>query len=186
MKARKVKGLDPDGTLAAGIRRIVEVRVGELYSFSPAVLDPKEVEALHDMRIAAKRLRYILELSEPVFGKPAARGAKEAKALQTLLGDIHDCDEMLPRIRAHVKRLRAEDAAAVRGAAQENGGGLTPELLRNAPNRRRYRGLEALATYVQARRELLYAEFVEHWAALERKSFRERLLRGLAEPVAVG
>jgi CHAD domain len=184
MKARKVKGLDPDGTFADNARRTVLVRLDELYSFAPAVLDPREVEALHDMRIAAKRLRYVLELSEPAFGRAAAKGAKEAKALQTLLGDIHDCDELLPRIQAHEERLRAEDAAAVRAAA-ESDGGLTPALLRGAPNRRRYRGLEALATYTQARRELLYAQFVDHWTRLERRGFREQLERGLAEPAAV-
>jgi CHAD domain-containing protein len=35
--------------------------------------DPREVEALHDMRIAAKRLRYILEITEPCFGEYARR-----------------------------------------------------------------------------------------------------------------
>jgi CHAD domain-containing protein len=185
MKARKVKGLDPDASFGDNVRRIVETRVDELCSFAPAVLDPSEVKALHDMRIAAKRLRYILELAEPAFGRAAAAGAKEAKTLQTLLGDIHDCDEMLPRVRAHAERLRAEDAAAVRAAAARDVG-LRPELLRDAPNRRRYRGLEALATYLTARRELLYGEFVEHWAKLEGKGFPEKLIRGLAEPAGVG
>ena len=63
MKARKVKGLDPDGPLDANLRRIVAVRVAELHSFGKAVLDPSDVEALHDMRIAAKRVRY----SESMF-----------------------------------------------------------------------------------------------------------------------
>jgi CHAD domain len=185
MKARKVKGLDPDAPFGENVRRIVEVRVDELYSFSPAVFDPAEVEALHDMRIAAKRVRYILEVAEPAFGRVAARGAKEAKSLQTVLGDIHDCDEMLPRVRAHVKRLRAQDAEAVRAAAQDRGD-LSPQLLRGAPNLRRYRGLEALATYLRARRERLYARFVDEWAALEREGFREQLIRGLDHQAPVG
>ena len=57
MKARKVKGLEPDGSLSENARRIIDVRAKEVHSFSPAVLDPRNVEALHDMRIAAKRLR---------------------------------------------------------------------------------------------------------------------------------
>src|SRR5207248_1989202 len=74
VKARKVKGLDPEGPLAENARRIIDVRAREVHSFVPAVFDPQNVEALHDMRIASKRLRYVLELTTPVFGEPAAKG----------------------------------------------------------------------------------------------------------------
>lgn len=47
-------------------------------------------EALHEVRKAAKRLRYAAESATPVFGKQAGRLAKCAKELQTLLGDHHD------------------------------------------------------------------------------------------------
>lgn len=101
MKARKVKGLEPGGTVADNAQRIAAVRLKELRSFSPRVLDPAEVEALHNMRIAAKRLRYVLELTKPGLGPSAAAGARTAKKLQDLLGQIHDCDVMLPRVREH-------------------------------------------------------------------------------------
>ena len=35
MKARRVKGLDPSGSLVDNARRIVATRVDELYSFDP-------------------------------------------------------------------------------------------------------------------------------------------------------
>ena len=90
------------------------VRLSELLSFSPRVLDPAEVEALHDMRIAAKRLRYVLELTEPALGPSAAGGARTAKKLQDLLGRIHDCDVMLPRVREHEVVAVASHLAARR------------------------------------------------------------------------
>src|SRR3982074_1500598 len=101
MKARKVKKLDPEMPLADAAERILRVRLDELYSFAPPALDPSEERALHDMRIAAKRLRYLLELTAPYFGAYAVTGAKRAKQLQDLLGEIHDCDVMLPLVRAH-------------------------------------------------------------------------------------
>ena len=114
MKARKVKGLEPGGPLAENAERIVAVRLSELRSFSPKVLDPAEVEALHDMRIAAKRLRYVLELTKPALGPSAMGGARTAKKLQDLLGEIHDCDVMLPRVREHEAVAVAAHLAARR------------------------------------------------------------------------
>ena len=179
MRARKVKGLDADGLLADNARKIVRVRVGELYSFAGAARDPRREDALHDMRIAAKRLRYVLEITEPCFGAPAKRGAKQAKSIQTLLGEIHDCDEMLPLVRRHVKRLRLEDAAAVRAGAGEGAEDAAPATARMTPNRTRHRGLEALHAYLQGRREVLYARFLREWSELEREDFRGRLEREL-------
>jgi hypothetical protein len=188
MKARKVKGLDPDGPLRDNARRIVEVRLDELLSFGPEALDPMNVEALHDMRIAAKRLRYVLELTAPVFGEGAERGAKQAKKLQDLLGEIHDCDVMGPRVERHVDRLRAEDAATLREAAGARASDLEPAAAREAPNRLNYRGLETLEVYLRARREVLYARFLRDWAKLEREDFAGALRNSLttAAPATVG
>lgn len=171
MKARTVKGLDPAGPLEENLRRIVRVRLGEVRSFAGAAQDPQAVEELHDMRIAAKRLRYVLEMSEPVLGSPAHDGAKQARKLQDVLGEIHDCDELVPRVRAHVKRLRSEDRAAVRAAAGTRASDLDPELTRAAPHRGHYAGLEALATDTQARRDVLHQSFVRLWSRLERSGF---------------
>ena len=156
MKARKVK-VDPDAGFGESILAILSARLDELYSF-----DPAEPGDLHDMRIAAKRVRYLLETAEPVFGEPAKRGVKTMKQLQDILGDIHDCDELLPLVEEHVEKLRAEDAAAA--AAKDP-----------LPNRRKYRGLEALRAHTVAERERLYARFARKWAKLGREAFRARL-----------
>jgi CHAD domain-containing protein len=175
MKARKVKGLDPDGELVDNARRIVAVRLAELTSFADSAFEPDAVEALHDMRIAAKRVRYVLELMAPVLGKEAERGAKQARKLQDLLGEIHDCDVMVPRVERHIERLRTEDAAAVRDHAGSGAEDLDPAAAKIAPNRRLYRGLESLDAYLRARRDVLYAHFVREWAKLERAHFAEKL-----------
>jgi CHAD domain-containing protein len=175
VKARKVPGLDPDGALDRNARRIVEVRVAELVALGSKALDPADEKALHDTRIAAKRLRYVLEMHEPVFGRPAAKAAKEARKLQDLLGEIHDCDELLPVVRGHVSRMRTEDAAAVRARAGDSANDLDPALMREAPHRSHYRGLEVLEAYVQARREVLYARFLREWGRLEREDYRSEV-----------
>jgi CHAD domain-containing protein len=176
MKARKVKGLEPDGPLADNAERIVRVRLDELQSFIPKALHPEEVTALHDMRIAAKRLRYVLEVTaETCFGPYADTALKRIKDLQDLLGEIHDCDVQLPRVQARIEELRAADARAVRGRVPAKADDLDPRYATRSAHARAWRGLETLAVYLQARRELLYERFLELWTRLERDGFRARL-----------
>jgi hypothetical protein len=185
MKARKVKGLDPDGPLVSNMQRVIEVRIDELFGFIPAALDPARVTELHDMRIAAKRLRYLLELSQPLFGQPARKAAKVVKDLQDLLGEIHDMDELMPLVDGHVGSLRAADAACVVAAAAPGADDLEPGLVKDAPHRSHYRGLELLMVHARARRDLLHSRFVREWEQLEERGFRDELdqaLRPLEPP----
>lgn len=52
--------------------------------------DHPEDEALHDIRIRAKRARYAAEAVVPVLGKPAQRFAKAVAGVQSVLGDLQD------------------------------------------------------------------------------------------------
>jgi CHAD domain len=175
VKARKVKGLDPAAPLADNARLIVAVRVDELYSFDPH----GDAQTLHDMRIAAKRLRYVLELTAPALGGAASAAAREAKDLQTLLGELHDCDVMLGLIDEHVAGLRAADAEAALARAPKGASDLPADTVRSLPNGPHYRGLETLTVYFSARRDLIYGRFIRKWERLERGGFRQRLLEAL-------
>jgi CHAD domain-containing protein len=97
VKARRVRGLDPGAPLRPNAAGIVETRLAELLALSGPALDPPAARAQHDLRIAAKRLRYVLELVGPCLGPEAGAARKAVKELQGLLGEIHDCDVMLPR-----------------------------------------------------------------------------------------
>jgi hypothetical protein len=181
VKARRVKGLDPDGMLADNLERIVATRLDELCAFIPRALDPARVKALHDMRIAAKRLRYILEVgAEPCFGPYATTAIKRTKDLQDLLGELHDCDVQLPRVRALQDELRAADAIEARARAGD-APDLDPTLASGTPHAEVWRGLETLGIYVEARRGLLFERFLELWRDLEREGFRARLEYAISE-----
>ena len=181
MKARTVKGLDPDATLADNLERIVATRLDELCSFVPRALDPARVKALHDMRIAAKRLRYILEVAaEPCFGPYATTAIRRTKDLQDLLGELHDCDVQLPRVRALQDELRAADALEARARAAD-APDLDPTLASGTPHADAWRGLETLGIYVEARRGVLFERFLELWRDLEREGFRPRLRYAIGE-----
>lgn len=98
MKPRVIEGLDPSGPLMPSAGRIVSVRLGELRSCADSALYPDASEAQHDLRIAAKRLRYVLEIFAPCLGEQAEATRNAAKRLQSVLGDLHDCDLMLIKV----------------------------------------------------------------------------------------
>jgi CHAD domain-containing protein len=181
VKAREVKGLDPAGPLADNVERIARTRLDELFAFVPAVLDPQNVRELHDMRIAAKRLRYVLELTEHLFGPYTATAVRRTKELQGLLGDMHDCDEMLPRIRRLLAAEQAAETEALRARARQGARDLDPALARDAPRADAWRGLHAFAAWLEARRAVLHDAFLEQWTELSRAGFRARLEYALSE-----
>lgn len=98
MKARAVDGLDPAGPLRPNVARIVATRLDELRGFAGPALAPGASESQHEMRIAAKRLRYVLELFSSCFGEEVEEARRAAKRLQSVLGDLHDCDLMLGEV----------------------------------------------------------------------------------------
>lgn len=165
MKASRVKGLRPGTRLGPAAQRIAKQRVADLLQFDEAVRDPGNVRQLHDLRIAAKRLRYTLEVLGGVLGPAAQVVEDEARALQDVLGEIHDCDVLAPRLRRELAQLTATDAQAVAEVAGDDPDAVA-RALREAPSRGARHGVQALSVGVAARRTVLYHRFIERWDAL--------------------
>jgi CHAD domain-containing protein len=89
----------------------------ELEKLSNGLFKPLDTEALHELRIAAKRLRYAVELFQPCWGNSISTYAKRAARIQTALGDVHDCDVWIESFGKHInvarKSKRREDVAAL-------------------------------------------------------------------------
>ena len=70
----------------------IALRLEEFLAYETCVRQPEQVEELHAMRIAAKRLRYTLEVFAPLYEDNLKEPLKAAREAQDVLGDIHDCD----------------------------------------------------------------------------------------------
>jgi CHAD domain-containing protein len=110
--ARKVE-LDCEASFSKAAAGVVKARSKEVFEHSEGVLDLDDVERVHDMRVATRRLRAALEIFEPCFPSKRHRKAlKKVKALADALGERRDADVEIGLL----EDLADEAAEADRGA----------------------------------------------------------------------
>ena len=91
-KARDVD-LHPFAPVGEAARRIVAVRGGEVFEHSEGVLDMSDIERVHDMRVATRRLRAALEVFSEAFAKSELKPVlRDVKGLADALGERRDPD----------------------------------------------------------------------------------------------
>lgn len=186
-RAWPVDDLDPDASLATNARRILAVKMAEYYAYDPIVAREDAVAALHDLRIAAKRLRYTLELFRAVFGDAGAVQIDRVKAIQEELGTIHDHDVRIGLIEDELKTLATEQSAAVGEALADAPGrdhaAITASAMRPPPDDPR-RGLIALLGRQHVARREHYLAFRDLWTRFAGEGMRADLAALSATPAA--
>jgi hypothetical protein len=185
-RAWAVEDIDPDAPVIDNARRVLAVRIAEFYSFEPIVSHPEHSGALHDMRISAKRLRYTLELFRPQFGKAGERQIERVKAIQELLGTLHDHDVRIDLIGNELSQLMVEQSWQTRtDIAEASADELTDiaaAALRPPPDDPR-RGLIALLGREHAARRATYAQFRELWDTYAGDGMRRDLVTLSVKPL---
>jgi CHAD domain-containing protein len=127
-KAREVPGLEGSDPFRVAAAKVVSIRGAEVFEQSVNVLDTSDIERVHDMRVATRRLRAVLEIFAPCFERSLHRSVlHDVKALADALGERRDPDVHIealesfaaavseadrPGVESLVGRLREEQAAA--------------------------------------------------------------------------
>ncbi len=174
--ARRVLDDVGDATIvpsAAARRRaakIVRKRLKKLMAEAPGLQSADYSKQHHAMRIAAKRLRYTLELARPLRSPELDAIADMIKRLQTLLGEIHDCDIWAENLDAFA-RTEAEQVHVFFGDSRR--------FNRLLP------GIEYLRKDRKARREHCFGELADFWQELSEKHTWERLIELIKSDAAV-
>lgn len=96
----------PQLTFAEMSRSIILDRLKEFEKRSNGLFKPLDVVALHDMRIAVKRLRYALELFSRCWPRVVGAQARRAARMQSALGELHDCDVWIESVGKQIIRAR--------------------------------------------------------------------------------
>ncbi|HEX5498463.1 MAG TPA: CHAD domain-containing protein [Thermomicrobiales bacterium] len=179
-------GMRPKGRVEDNARHLLAARMAELYALAPAVDAGGSAQRLHDLRIAAKRLRYTLELFPAVFGEAGQRQIDRMKTIQEQLGDLRDHDARIALIVDELGRVNAETLArldaALTGVPEPEAGAIVQAAL--APgNEDPRRGLIALLGREHARRQASWDAFRLSWDRFTQDGMRADLTRLSALPL---
>jgi CHAD domain-containing protein len=92
-KPEQITNVDCDEEAASGIHAVLTTRLGELVALRKKALDGSEADGVHDMRVAARRLRSVLSDFMPYLRKNHMNSSlKEIKGIADALGEVRDQD----------------------------------------------------------------------------------------------
>ncbi len=126
----------------------VQSRLDEFLFYEVFIFDPERINELHQMRIAAKHLRYALEIFSELYSGKTDFALDIARKSQQILGEIHDADvwsQFLPQF------LNREDARVNHFYGYRS------------PFNRLKPGIEFLMENRKVERERLYKQFLQEW-----------------------
>jgi CHAD domain-containing protein len=113
-KAREIPGLKGQDSFRAAAAKVVTTRGDELFEQAHGVLDTSDIERVHDMRVASRRLRAVLEIFGPCFPKELHRSVlHDVKALADALGERRDPDVHIASLTAFAAAVPGADRAGV-------------------------------------------------------------------------
>ncbi len=150
-KAQNVKGIAPEKSLEECARRIITTRLQEMMSFKSGAIDGTDIEYVHDMRVASRRLRAAMQNFADCFArkKKFRRHLKRVEQITHTLGDVRDLDVLIDRFQ--------KDAQTVPEAAQI--------------------GVQNLISHLQREREERRAPMFTMFEALDKSNFEQKFLK---------
>lgn len=140
------------------MRTALPLRLNDLFGRENEILVPGNWHALHMTRIAAKRLRYSMELYQPCFDKSFKQRIDTVKTLQDHLGAIQDCVTLIGFLEN-----------AVEGNAVNRNLGITEGTAEIIPE------TEKMILEQIMIRDQLYERFCVFWKDMQNERFKENL-----------
>lgn len=150
-KALTVKGIAPKKSLEECARRIITTRLHEMMSFKEGAIDGKDIEYVHDMRVASRRLRAAMRNFADCFTpkKEFRRHLKQVERITNTLGDVRDLDVLIDRFQKDVLTV-PEDAQI---------------------------GVQNLITHLQKEREEQRSPMFMMFEELDKNNFEQKFLK---------
>lgn len=91
----------PDANFQETMKALIAERWAAVWAAIPAAVAGEDIEGVHDVRVASRRLRAAMDVAAPVFPKPWFKTLhRAAKEITGALGEVRDRDVLLEALRA--------------------------------------------------------------------------------------
>lgn len=145
LELRETVGMEPDDPLAEAGRKALLYHFERMLLHEPGARLGEDIEALHDMRVATRRMRSAFRLFKPAYTPKTTRPFRnELRAIAGSLGAVRDLDVALEKARRY--------------AGEHGGADLSPLLAQWEARRSEAR--DSLIIELESKR---FARFVKHF-----------------------
>ena len=112
----RVAGLDPGTPFHAAAAIILKAKAKPMFALEKAVRSGKDVEALHDMRVASRRVREAMEIFQPCYEAKAFRkhyrGVRRVTRTLGTVRNLDVCIDFFSGLRKRSDGTKERDAVA--------------------------------------------------------------------------
>jgi CHAD domain-containing protein len=148
-----VRTLPPLHGLPAFAAYRISRRIARVLYYEPWLRHPEAVAEHHATRIAAKKLRYTMEIYGALYRNGLRKPLARVKRIQELLGEIHDRDVWID----HVSRIILRERTLLRGSSRSG-----------RPDTATLASLRIFLRQREGERIQLYRRFIRYWDSLAR------------------
>ena len=118
-KVWEIKGIAAHEKLETCARQIIVTRFREMMSYKEGAKDGTDIEFVHDMRVASRRLRAAMDNFANCFPKkPFKKRYKQVKAITRTMGSVRDLDVLIAHFQKVLSTLSEEEQRDIRGLIQ--------------------------------------------------------------------
>jgi CHAD domain-containing protein len=114
-KSLKSPGVEPDDSLAEAGRKVLRYHFAQMLLHERGTIQGKDIEELHDMRVATRRMRAAFEVFGPFFqSKVIKPHLKGLRATGKALGQVRDLDVFMEKAEHYIQSLENSEDDGLR------------------------------------------------------------------------
>lgn len=107
-------GIKADDSLGEAGRKVLRMHLARMLAFEAGTRSGKDIEDLHKMRVATRRMRAAWRVFDGAYRpKLQRRYVAELRAIADALGEVRDIDVLLEHLDGHIARLPAAGQEAM-------------------------------------------------------------------------
>lgn len=117
--AIEIKGISPDKTLETCARLIIVAYFREMMSHKVGASEGVDIEFVHNMRVASRRLRAAMDNFVTCFEvEPFKKHYKQVRTITRTMGAVRDLDVLITHFKRKFNTLSAAEQRDIQGLIQ--------------------------------------------------------------------